>query len=239
VLLLGELGCYCSRSGGIPICFPQFGNLGPCAAQHGFARNSEWTLTSEVSPSATAITLTMESSEESLKVFPYEFAINFIVTLSDAGALITRMEVVNNGTSVMPFTCALHTYFATPDVSQVSIEGLMGTEYLDYMQDRKQMSQTENAVGFAKEVDCIYMDTPDTLKLHCSPTRTILLKKTGLPDAVVWNPWIAKAQAMGDFGDDEYKTMFCVEAALAKGSGAPVQLGGGMQWACEQELSVA
>jgi glucose-6-phosphate 1-epimerase len=29
--------------------------------------------------------------------------------------------------------------------------------------------------------------------------------KAGFPDAVVWNPWIAKAQAMGDFGDEEYK----------------------------------
>lgn len=29
--------------------------------------------------------------------------------------------------------------------------------------------------------------------------------KAGFPDAVVWNPWVAKAQAMADFGDEEYK----------------------------------
>jgi D-hexose-6-phosphate mutarotase len=29
---------------------------------------------------------------------------------------------------------------------------------------------------------------------------------------VVWNPWIAKAKAMPDFGDEEYKTMLCVES---------------------------
>jgi D-hexose-6-phosphate mutarotase len=28
---------------------------------------------------------------------------------------------------------------------------------------------------------------------------------------VVWNPWIAKAKAMGDFGDDEWPGMVCVE----------------------------
>ena len=39
-------------------------------------------------------------------------------------------------------------------------------------------------------------------------------------------------------GDEEYKAMFCVEAALARGSSAPVQLGGGQEWNCEQELSV-
>ena len=29
----------------------------------------------------------------------------------------------------------------------------------------------------------------------------------------VWNPWVAKSAAMGDFGDEEYTGMVCVEAA--------------------------
>jgi glucose-6-phosphate 1-epimerase len=33
----------------------------------------------------------------------------------------------------------------------------------------------------------------------------------GSANAVVWNPWIAKAAAMGDFGDDEWTQMVCVE----------------------------
>jgi D-hexose-6-phosphate mutarotase len=28
---------------------------------------------------------------------------------------------------------------------------------------------------------------------------------------VVWNPWIAKAKAMSDFGDEEWPGMVCVE----------------------------
>jgi glucose-6-phosphate 1-epimerase len=32
---------------------------------------------------------------------------------------------------------------------------------------------------------------------------------------VVWNPWIAKAAKMPDFGDEEWPGMLCVEAANA------------------------
>jgi len=28
----------------------------------------------------------------------------------------------------------------------------------------------------------------------------------------VWNPWIAKAQQMPDFGNEEYQNMVCVES---------------------------
>ena len=28
---------------------------------------------------------------------------------------------------------------------------------------------------------------------------------------VVWNPWIAKAKAMADFGDEEWPQMVCIE----------------------------
>lgn len=34
---------------------------------------------------------------------------------------------------------------------------------------------------------------------------TIQVHKHNFPDAVVWNPWIDKSKAMGDFGDEEYK----------------------------------
>jgi hypothetical protein len=37
------------------------------------------------------------------------------------------------------------------------------------------------------------------------------------PDVVVWNPWSAKAERMGDFGDTEYKHMCCVEPGVVTG----------------------
>jgi glucose-6-phosphate 1-epimerase len=45
--------------------------------------------------------------------------------------------------------------------------------------------------------------------------RQISVAKQGSRTTVVWNPWIAKAQAMPDFGDEEWPGMLCIETANA------------------------
>ena len=42
--------------------------------------------------------------------------------------------------------------------------------------------------------------------------------RDNLSDTVVWNPWIEKAKAMGDFEPkDGYKNMICVEVGAVGG----------------------
>jgi glucose-6-phosphate 1-epimerase len=41
----------------------------------------------------------------------------------------------------------------------------------------------------------------------------------------VWNPWIAKAKAMPDFGDDEWPEMICVETANVGDSAVRLRAG--------------
>jgi hypothetical protein len=38
---------------------------------------------------------------------------------------------------------------------------------------------------------------------------SVQVHKQNFPDAVVWNPWVDKSKAMGDFGDEEYKVGGC------------------------------
>nr|WP_245232426.1 hypothetical protein [Thiorhodococcus minor] len=45
--------------------------------------------------------------------------------------------------------------------------------------------------------------------------RAIRIQSAGNHSAVVWNPWIEQAAAMGDFGDLEYLKMLCVETTNA------------------------
>lgn len=39
--------------------------------------------------------------------------------------------------------------------------------------------------------------------------HSITVRRQGWPDAVVWNPWTEKAQATGDFDDEEYQVRGC------------------------------
>ena len=45
--------------------------------------------------------------------------------------------------------------------------------------------------------------------------------------AVVWNPWEKKSKTMTDFGDDEYKSMLCVDGAALE---RPITLKPGEEW---------
>ena len=46
--------------------------------------------------------------------------------------------------------------------------------------------------------------------------QQIKIEKRGFPDAVLWNPWIAKSKGMADFGDEEYKVLPKLQATATK-----------------------
>ncbi|KAK4409948.1 putative glucose-6-phosphate 1-epimerase [Sesamum angolense] len=64
--------------------------------------------------------------------------------------------------------------------------------------------------------------------------RTFVLRKEGMPDAVVWNPWDKKAKALPDLGDEDYKTMLCIDSAATE---TPIVLKPFEEWRGRQELS--
>ena len=66
-----------------------------------------------------------------------------------------------------------------------------------------------------REVDRIYHTTGAVEIFDPGFNRTIRVEKSGSAATVVWNPWIRKSHAMPDFGDEEYHSMICVEAANA------------------------
>ncbi|KAK4481832.1 hypothetical protein RD792_012743 [Penstemon davidsonii] len=220
--------------GGIPLCFPQFSNLGSLAA-HGFARNRFWSIDASSHPflansSRTHVDLLLKPTEEDMKIWPHSFEFRLRVTLRPAGDLMLTSHIRNTNTDGKPFnfTFAYHTYFAVSDISQVRVDGLETLDYLDNQQNRTRFTEKEDTITIESEVDRVYLTTPTKIAiLDHEKKRTFVIRKYGLPDAVVWNPWEKKSKTIADLGDDDYKRMVCVEAAAIEN---PITLKPGEEW---------
>jgi len=215
--------------GGIPICFPQFSDMGPCSS-HGFARNCCWTVVS-VEGNRALMSFTPGTDQLGSYAQPFQLLMEVEVT---ENALKSVLTVKNTGGGVMEFTTALHTYLRVSDIGRVTVNGLGGLEYLDNANGRARCKDGDGSVRFAGEVDRIYLGAPDEIEVAEEGVGCFTVCKSNLPDAVVWNPWAEKAAATGDFGDEEYREMVCVEPASA-GSGC-VALEAGGSWSCAQKI---
>ncbi len=197
--------------GGIPIIFPWFGKPEGRATQHGFARVSTWDfveLQKNADGSSTAH-LRLPASAELVSI-----RLDYFVTVGKS--LTAELVITNFSDREIIFENCLHTYFTVGDISTVSIVGLQGVEYLDSLEGRARKLEQPEAIRFTGEVDRLYINTAHAVEIRdAALRRTIRVEKEGSASTVVWNPWIAKAKAMPDFGDDEYPRMVCVESGNA------------------------
>ena len=203
--------------GGIPICFPWFGPHPTDASRppHGFVRVTPWTL-ERVTREADTITavLSLVVSADREPSWPHAAALHLEVCFGRE--LAVAFTVANRGTTACPVAEALHTYIAVGDIRQVTLEGLAGTAYVDKVRGGVRAVQDAAPLAFDGETDRPYLGTEAPVSV-VDPAwkRRIVVAKEGSRTTVVWNPWIAKARAMPDFGDDEWPAMVCVEAANA------------------------
>lgn len=78
--------------------------------RHGFARDMEFKL---IEKSENSATFSLISTEESRKVYPFDFELQVIYTL-DGNKLIIAYNIINNNNCVMPFSIGAHPAFALP-----------------------------------------------------------------------------------------------------------------------------
>jgi len=198
--------------GGVPICFPWFGNKAdnPKAPAHGFVRAKAWQLESvELKGGAVTVGMFTESDGETKKLWPADFRLVHRATFGRE--LVMELEMTNTGTAGLRFEEALHTYFRVGDVQKAHVHGLDRARYLDKTDGNREKVQNGD-VGIAAETDSVYLDTRHTVELEDPALRRrIQVSKENSLATVVWNPWIAKAKGMSDLGDDEWKQMICIE----------------------------
>ena len=217
--------------GGVPICFPQFGALGPLP-RHGFVRTRAWRQAAErVVVSDPRVALEFEPDAALRALWPHRCRVGLAVRLGD-DRLQLDLSVENTGGGPLAFTAALHGYFEVGDVEAASVEGLRGVEYRDAADGDAVRIERGDAVRIGGEVDRVYHSVPGVVVLR-EPQRALALRAEGFPDVVVWNPGARRCAALPDMAPDGWRRMICVEAGAIR---APVVVPGGGRWRGRQTL---
>ncbi|MGY4532161.1 glucose-6-phosphate 1-epimerase [Pseudomonas sp. TE3786] len=225
VIWLSEQAAYKkgqSVRGGVPVCWPWFGDLArnPEAVQqlhgsgsapaHGTVRGLDWQLQG-IDQDADGVTLRFTFPTSTLAFLPSGVELSLDVRLDQR--LTLSLTTRNGSEQPLTFSQALHTYFAVADIHQTHLEGFDQTRYIETLEDWQERQQ-QGAITFTGETDRIYLDVPAQVSI-VDPLwqRRIHLASSGSRSAVVWNPWIAKAQRLSQFAADAWPGMLCIETA--------------------------
>jgi D-hexose-6-phosphate mutarotase len=198
--------------GGVPICFPWFGNRAG-GASHGFARTMSWELAETRVAADGGVTVRLRLPVSALTPEWAGLRAEFVVTV---GETLTMELTARNESPDAPLVIenCLHSYFRVGDIGAVSLTGLHGATYLDNAAggngERKVEAETE--LRLAKETNRIYINTTGVVEIHDEQLRrTIRVEKTGARSTVVWNPWTTQ-KLPEDFNPAEHRQMVCVES---------------------------
>ena len=193
--------------GGVPVIFPWFGPhpTDANAPAHGTARLTDWNLIATVQRADEVVEL----------IFALPPFLQYRVAIGRQ--LELTLEVYNTGTAPLQFEEALHTYFAVSDIRHCTVTGLENARYDSQVEGVTDKPQGVAPIQFTTETDRLYLNTRATCVIHDPGwQRRIVVEKSGSDSTVVWNPWIAKAKALPDFGDDEWPGMLCIETVNAR-----------------------
>jgi len=202
----------------VPICFPWFGPKAgsPDAPPHGFARILPWAVAAVTRGSDGSLRAELDLTPEAAARggFPHELALSLTVRVGRN--LWLDLAVRNTDAAPRAFEAALHSYFAVSDVRHARIHGLEGVPYVDKTAGMARRPGASEPIAIAAETDRVYLGAVGPVTIEDPGwRRRIVVAKSGSSTTVVWNPWVAKARAMADFGDEEWPGMVCVETANA------------------------
>lgn len=204
-----------SFHGGIPVCWPQFGNRAiPGMPQHGFARMMPFAVrAANYSEEMTELKLGLESSPETLELWPHRFDLEVTVTVSMK--LTLRVSVRNTDDRAFAYSAGLHPYFNVADRDRSRVLGLDGCECID-ADSGAEFTQTGD-LAMTGPKDHVFT-LPPALKhelalLDEAAGRAIAVVANGAGKVVVWNP--GQAGKIADFGPDDWRKFVCVEPVTA------------------------
>jgi glucose-6-phosphate 1-epimerase len=222
LLWLSERAVYAAGKairGGVPLCFPWFG-AHPQRSElpaHGFARTRSFQLAGwQAQGDGVVAELSLASDAQTLAAFPHAFQARLRVSVGvDGPRLGVAFEVENTDAASFDYELALHSYLSVADVRNVLVHGLSGASYDDKVSGARAVVEGGAPLVFSGETDRVYTSSARVSVEDPGLQRRVLVDKARSHTTVVWNPWLEKARRMADFGDDEWPSMLCIEAANA------------------------
>jgi D-hexose-6-phosphate mutarotase len=210
--------------GGVPVCFPQFGQPEKSLPQHGFARSSMWSQKGfRDGAEESNVTFTLSDDAASREKWNHQFLLEYTVTLTSV-SLTMSLKITNTGSARFDFMALLHTYFCVPDIAETGVVGLAGRTYVDKVNDGKEGSPGDPMVLFPKFTDRVYVAADPgardvaIVKKNGGETMYAVVNEAsigGTPqpcDVVTWNPY--EEASPGDLPPPAYKTFVCVEPGM-------------------------
>lgn len=201
-----------SIRGGVPICWPWFGDHPTLSMAHGFVRARDWQLIgAQTSPDHTVrLHWRLTDTPETLALWPSAFELDVLMHIGSA----LRIQLVTHNTGPAPFsiTQGLHTYLKVGDARSLILRGLEGTYYLDKLKGFARAYQ-DDTLTIPGAVDRIYFGTNHPVEIEDGElNRCILVDKEGSHSTVVWNP---DDRVPSGMHPEESRNMVCVEAVNA------------------------
>ena len=207
--------------GGIPICWPWFGKNTEDASlpSHGIARTALWQHagTETLENGAVRIILALPPTQE----------------LMPSGALIIELGsellislMTMDVQRTMPFSAAMHTYFAVSDYETVAVTGLEECDFIEFADDAE--PHCEDPLIPAGHIDRIYHPVaPEQLITIHDPAweRSINIYRDGSSSAVVWNPGEQLAAGMGDLGAEACRGFLALETTAVPAENVVLRCG--------------
>lgn len=201
-----------SVRGGIPILFPICGDLTRSSfkvndqeyslRQHGFARDSPWTI--QLNERQSSFCLSLSDNEQTRAVYPYSFSLNMEVQLQHKG-IDFRISVHNKSQNEMPFSFGLHPYFNVTDLKGTNILGLPShcTDHLKRIDipTGQQLGRLSEGVDFisgpTKAVALVDLLAGTCVELKQEPPFDLTVVWTDPPrEMVCLEPWTSPRESL-------------------------------------------